>query len=241
MKFHILKFVIFILIVISFILIPVSVCISRQNKPSLDSNKIDIIYKKYYSNPKIDYKKTDYSDKFMQELGKSNIKTLINNLTNNAYPANQVPEALQCLGLKLLQGNRGDDAIKIYQCAAEKHFDMFSMYRLAQAYFYGTESFKKRFPELVIKNDIKIDYKKSYYWLVSIFYVEMAEQTGLVSPENQFGWNTIAILDDLQNSKKLSDQEMISIENQVREFIGKRYPDILKSDQRVYYHKIPKL
>lgn len=177
---------------------------------------------------KINYKNTDYSEKLTKELGGLKIEELIKNLENNAYLDNQIPEALQYLGLKLMQDKFIDDSLKVYECAAEKYYDLIAMYRMARVYKHGTESIKKAFPDAVITSEINPDFKKAYFWVASMLYVEMAEKTGLLSKNQQLHWNSIAMLDDLQNSEKLSKEEKDDIENKVQEFIGKRYPEFLK-------------
>ena len=137
-----------------------------------------------------------------------------------------------------MQDKKIDYSIKIQQCGAEKYYGMISMYRMARFYKSGTESIKKIFPDVIIADEIKPDFRKAYFWIASMFYVEMAEKTGLLSSSSQLGWNSIAMLDDLQNTGKLSDKEMVDIENHVREFMGKRYPELLKSDSRVIKHKL---
>lgn len=202
-------------------------------------DKMESIYKKFCSAPiKINYKKTDYSSELIKKLAELKIDGLINNLASNVYSDNQIPQALQYLGLRLMQDKKIDDSIKIYQCAAEKYYDIVSMYRMARLYKAGTDSIKKQIPDAVITNEIKPDFQKSYFWIASLIYVELAEKTGMLSSGTQFGWNSIAMLDDLQNTGKLSDKEMVDIENSVREFIGKRYPEVLNSDSRVIKHKL---
>jgi len=202
-------------------------------------NKITNICDKFCSaSVKINYKKTDYSSKLTKELGRLTLEELLNNLDKGIYSAQQIPEALQYLGLKLMQDKKIDYSIKIQQCAAEKYYDMISMYRMARIYKSGTESIKKLFSDATIINEIKPDFKKAYFWITAMFYVEMSEKTGLLSSSSQLGWNSIAMLDDLQNTGKLSSKEMIDIENSVREFIGKRYPELLNNDSRVINHKL---
>ena len=122
--------------------------------------------------------------------------------------------------------------------AAEKYYDMIAMYRMARLYTSGTDSIKEQFPDAIITNEIKPDFQKACFWIVSLINAEIAEKTGMLSSDTQLGWNSTAILDDLQNTGKLLDKEMVDIENSVREFIGKRYPEVLNDDNRVIYHKL---
>ena len=71
-----------------------------------------------------------------------------------------------------------------------------------------------------------------------MFYVEFAEKTGKLSTATQLGWNATAMLDDLQNTGKLTSTEMTDIENSVRTFIGKRYPEVLNNDNRLINHSM---
>ena len=198
---------------------------------NITNASVDDISNKFCSGlVNIDYKKTDYSSGYAKKLGDAKINELMDNLVNNKYSNNQIPEALQYVGLKLMQNGAVDESINIYKCASEKYYDMISMYRLASLYKHGTDSIKNKLPEAVIKNEISIDFERSYFWIASAMYVDLAEKTSLLSSETQLGWSSIALLDDLQNTGKLSDKEMTDAEKEARDFIGKRYPEVLKSN-----------
>lgn len=218
MKIHSLKLIMFVLVGVLFLGI-------SCNYAEGTKDRIESICNKYCSGiVKINYKNTDYSSELTKRLAKLKIDELINNLNNNLYPNNQIPEALQYLALKLMQGKNIDDSIRIYKCAAEKYYNMIAMYRMARVYKNGTDNIKKQFPDAIIINEIKPDLKKAYFWIASLMLVEMAEKTGKITNYSQFSWNSKAIFDELQNSGKLSNRERAGIENNVHEFIGKRYP-----------------
>lgn len=201
---------------------------------------MEAVYNKYCSGVvNINYKNTDYSSELTLKLAGLKIEDLVGNLAKGGvYADNQVPEALQYVGLKLMQAGKVDDSIKIYQCSTEKYFDMISMYRMARVYQDGTAGIKKQLTTAVITNEIVPDLKQTYYWITAIFYVESVEKTGKLSASTQFGWNTIAILDDLQNTGKLTDKEMTEMETKAVQFVSKRYPEILNSSMTVGAHKL---
>lgn len=181
-----------------------------------------IVYNKYcLGEVKITYQNTDYSTETMTKLTSLELTELENNLINNVYPDNQIPSALQYVGLKLTRDNKIDEAFKIYRCAAEKYYDMFSMYRIASLYKYGTNEIQLTIPDVVIKNKVEPDLSKAYFWVTALIYVHLAEKGSLDPVQNQTDWNTIAMLDDLQS--KLSSKEMEQIDTDVIKFISKRY------------------
>jgi hypothetical protein len=119
-------------------------------------------------------------------------------------------------------------------CAAEKYYDIHAAYRITSLYRKGTDSIvqqlKSSFPDVsVTKNKLPIDYDKQYYWVLVTVSISLfdANAKSFLDTSTQLGWNTIAILDDLENTKKVKG-DMKLIESNVTEFIAKRYPDILK-------------
>ena len=206
---------------------------------SHSSNTYDDVYNKFCSSAvNINYTKTDYSSEFTQKLASLKIEDLTNNLAGDFYSHDQIPEALQYFGLKLMQENKIDDSLKIYKCAAEKYYDMISMYRMARIYQSGTDNIKEQIPNAVINSPILPDFKQSYYWIISLMYVELSEKTGMINAGTQIGWNSIALLDDLQNTGKLSASDMKDIESKAIQFISKRYPDVGKTQGSLYSHSL---
>lgn len=209
-------------------------------KLSSNASGVDVnsIYNKYCSDSvSINYKNTDYSSGLTQTISSLKIEDLANNLVKDGlYSANQVPEALQYLGLKLMQGGKVDDSIKLYQCAAERYYDAVSMYRMASVYGHGTDSIQSQLPNAVINNKIAVDYSKAYYWITSYVYVAKLDHPEFLDAGTQLGWNSIAMLDDLQNTGKVSDSDMKSIEQNVIQFVAKRYPSATNVPWNVYSH-----
>jgi hypothetical protein len=203
--------------------------ISAQAVSNISDSDVRVVLNKYCAGTiKIDYKKTDYSAEFTKKLDALKAEELMANLNKGTYIGNQLPEALQYFGLKLMQGGLVDSSVYVYTCAAEKYFDMFAMYRLASIQKNGTDSIKKQLPNAVIKNDLKPDNKQAYFWLSSAMFVESAEKTGLLRSDTSAGWNYVALLDDLQNTGKLTAKQMTDIEKLTRGYIGRRYPEVLK-------------
>jgi hypothetical protein len=202
-------------------------------------SQIEQLYSKYCNAaPMISYKNTDYSADLIAALGKASIGDLTTSLMSDKYTAPQIPEALYYVGFKLTQASNVDDSLRFYKCAAEKYYDMQAMYRMASIYKSGTDGLKSQLPNAVINSPISVDYKQSYFWISSLIYAGTVEKTSFLDTSTTRGWNSIALLDDLQNTGKLSSDDMLSIENDVRTFMGKRYPQILNSDSRVINHKL---
>ena len=217
----------------------IQIDVTKQGFGTSSSSQISNIYSKYCNSaPIITYKNTDYSTDFITTLGKTSIDDLANSLVSNKYTDPQIPEALYYVGFKLTQAGNIDDSLKFYKCAAEKYYDMQAMYRMASLYDKGTDSLKTQLPDAVINNPVSIDYKQAYYWISSLIYAGTVEKTSLLDTSTTRGWNSIALLDDLQMTGKVSDSDMVSIENDVRTFISKRYPQILNSNARVIKHKL---
>ena len=205
----------------------------------ISDEKIKKVFDKYCNiTPVINYTNTDYSVSFSGSLGGLAFNELVDKLINGKYLDNQIPEALYYVGFKLLQANNIDDSFTFYRCAAEKYYDMQAMYRLASVYEHGTDSIKEQLPKAVIKKNIAPDYKQSYYWISSLILIGTVEKTILLDTSTQRGWNSIAILDTLQNTGKLTKKEMIEIEGRAREFVYKRYPAISRNDGSLYSHSM---
>lgn len=206
---------------------------------SNDKNVV-AIYNKYCPNKiKLNYKNTDYSEDFFATNSQLNIDELSKKLMNGEYKDNQVSSALRVFGGKLMSDKfKFDDGYSIIKCSAEKYYNMSAIYLLARFYDYGTDSVQKAYPQMVIINKIKPDKKLEYFWIVSLFYLEFIEQTNLLTLDTTLGWNSWAMLDNLQMGGELSDKDLIDIENQSRNFISKKYPKELNNDYRLYNHKL---
>jgi len=197
-------------------------------------NNVDAeaIYNKFCSGSvNIDYVKTDYSNEFTLKLSELPIEKLANNLMNNVYLDNQIPEALQYFGLKLTQASKIDDGLNIYKCAAEKYYDMVSMYRMMTLYRFGTDSLRKQFPNAIIENNIDVDIKQTYFWLISTLYVQSVAEYDQ-SAFYQVRWNVMSTLDNWGSgdTNVLTNEEIKSVEDDAYNFIKTRYPEIKKGD-----------
>lgn len=162
------------------------------------------------------------------KLTKSSFGNLACNLKNKTYTDSQIPTALHYMGSKLIQGGQFDDSFAFYKCAAEKYYDLPSMYRVAQIYRHGTVSFSESLPEIIVKTKIEPDQKQAYFWIMALFHAESAQKTGITDPTYQIGWNIIAMLDSLQQSKFLIHKDLVEIEQNAVLFVSKKYPEILE-------------
>ena len=148
-----------------------------------------------------------------------------NVLTDGSIKYAQLPEALYYFGFKLTQLGRVDESLKIYKCASENYYDIQAMYRMASLYYSGTDSIQEQLPNAYIGNKIAVDYNKAYYWLVALIYSAKQEKTNFLDTNTQRGWNTIAMLDDIQNTHKITG-DMNKIEANAIKFVTKRYPNV---------------
>ena len=198
-----------------------------SNSASIDSN-IDNVYTKYCGNAAIinlKAKISDYNNSYFK-ISALDLGILKTNLENAKYNDSEIPLALYSLGLKLTQAGKIDNGVKIYQCAAEKYYDRQAMYKLADLYKTGTDVIKKQYPNVEINTPVFIDYSKAYYWISAVIYVETAEPTGFANTSTRTGWNIVAMLDDLQNTSKLTSAQRKTVEDSVKKFINVKYPGI---------------
>ena len=201
-------------------------------------NQVEDIYNKYcVTPPSIAYKNTDYSDAYMKQLGDMPYADLENGILEGTYKDAKLPEALYYLGFKLTQAGQMDDSIRLYRCAAENYYDIQAMYRMASIYKSGTDELVKAIPNTVVKNRIAVDYNQAYYWIVSLIYSAKQEKTNFLDTSTQRGWNSIAMLDDLQNTSKVTG-DMNNIEADVIKFIAKRYPSVSNLKESVGAHSL---
>jgi len=190
---------------------------------------LNSVYTKYCSSG-ISSTKSDYSQNFIKELTDTDLSSIISKLAENKYLPAQIPMALYYVGFKNLQTGNFDEFLRFNQCTAEKYYNMIAMYRMASLYKHGTSAIREQIPNLTTTTEITPDFSKAYHWIASLMYMEQAEKTGLLNTDTQFGWNAIAMLDDLQNTGKLSSDEMTRIEDGVKAFVGKRYPEVLRGN-----------
>ena len=186
----------------------------------------DLVFNKYcVTSPTINYKNTDYSDVYIKSLGNMDTIDFENTLNNSKVTGAQLPEALYYFGFKLTQKGLVDDSLRMYKCAAENYYDIQAMYRMASLYYSGTDSIQEQLPNAYIGNKIAIDYNQAYYWLVALIYSAKQEKTNFLDTNTQRGWNTIEMLDDIQNTHKITG-DMNKIEANAIKFVTKRYPNV---------------
>ena len=196
----------------------------------------DLVFNKYcVTPPTINYKNTDYSDAYIKSLGNMDTIDFENTLNNSKVSGAQLPEALYYFGFKLTQKGLVDDSLRMYKCAAENYYDIQAMYRMASVYDSGTDSIQKQLPNAYIGNKIAVDYNKAYYWLVALIYSAKQEKTNFLDTNTQRGWNTIAMLDDIQNTHKITG-DIKKIETDAIKFVAKRYPNVTTAQGSVGAH-----
>ena len=170
------------------------------------------------------------------ELSESSFGTLSCKLNAHAYDDSKASYALNNYGLKLIQAGHFDDGFKIYQCAAEKYYNPTAMYRVAQALTIGSDNFKNAVPDTVITNEIKPDRKRAYFWIVALFKMLAVQKSDILGTDR--GTNMIGLLDTLQQDKTLSDQELLSTEDEATAFVAQRYPQVLEDKTSLYAHSM---
>lgn len=173
-----------------------------------------------------------------EQLSQTSFGALACNLENKTYNDSQLPIALLYMGSKLAQAVQFNDSVNFYKCAAEKYYNLTSMYSVAQVYKYGSAELQKSFPDIVVKTEIKPDLKEAYYWITALIHTESAQKTGILDIATQTGWNIIAMLDSLQQDQSLTDDDLRTEEEKAVTFVGKRYPEILETQSSVYDHSL---
>ncbi|MBM3260847.1 hypothetical protein FJY93_00315 [Candidatus Kaiserbacteria bacterium] len=175
---------------------------------------------------------------FNETLSKTDFNTLTCNLSKKTYQGAQVPVALYYMGFKLFQADRFDDSFAFYSCAAHTYFHLTAIYRVAQVYLYGSDDLREDNASLVIKKPILQDKKKAYFWIAVLFHTESAQNTGMLDTATTMGWNSVGMLDTLQQDQTLSDNDLLQIEQEARAFVGKKYPSVLSSKSSLYNHSM---
>ncbi len=174
------------------------------------------------------------SQLFIDKLYESSLEDLTSNLKNKIYINSEIPTALAHMGVKLIQADQFDDALAFLQCDAEKYYHSRSMYMLAQVYKHGSADY---FPGSVMKTKIEPDLKQSYFWIAALMHIESIENNGLLDMSDS-GWSIIGLLDSLQNDSSLSDNALLTKEQEAISFVGKRYPEVLNGEASVYAHSM---
>ncbi|MBI2612204.1 hypothetical protein HYW59_00090 [Candidatus Kaiserbacteria bacterium] len=177
-------------------------------------------------------------EKITQDITDTDATELVCKLQNKEYPDDQLPTAIHYVGFKAAISGRFDTAFQFYGCAAEHYYDTPSMYRIAQVYALGSDSFKDAIDDTSIGMEIPQDLKRAYFWIAALAHTELMQQYGMLDAGTQLGWNAIALLDSLQNEESLSDEELVSIEDEAITFVSARYPSAVENRYGVYNHSM---
>src|SRR3989344_8634978 len=177
-------------------------------------------------------------EKITRDISDTSASALVCKLQNVEYPDDQLPTAIHYVGFKAAISGRFDTAFQFYGCAAKHYFDTPSMYRMAQVYALGSDSFKDAVDDTSIGMEIPQDLKRAYFWIAALAYTELMQKYGILDSGTQLGWNAIGLLDSLQNEESLSDEELVSIEDSAITFVGARYPSAVENRYGVYNHSM---
>jgi len=177
-------------------------------------------------------------EKITRDISDTSASALVCKLQNGEYPDDQLPTAIHYVGFKAAISGRFDTAFQFYGCAAKHYFDTPSMYRMAQVYALGSDSFKDAVDDTSIGMEIPQDLKRAYFWIAALAHTELMQKYGILDSGTQLGWNAIGLLDSLQNEESLSDEELVSIEDSAITFVGARYPSAVENRYGVYNHSM---
>lgn len=173
-----------------------------------------------------------------QRMEELSLEKLFNKFERKEVHGVNLGDLFSSFADKLLQAGAVDDALAIWQCDAVHYKNIFATYRMARLYQDGTDALKEVLPEATITLDVQPDPVKSYFWINVVIYLESQEKMGFLDASTQFGWNTIATLDDLQNTGKLTQEERIRTEEDAMAFVAQAYPAVLESGISVENHSM---
>jgi len=194
--------------------------IHTKSLASLDVGISDSVYNNYCKNVSPQKNLSNYSSDASSQYPLVPIGTTLQLLNDKKIAKNDVGVVLYHLGQAYAQIGAADNAIRFYKCAAENYVEIYSMYRMAQAYKHGTDSL---FKGIKMSNKIDIDYKKSYYWLSVLLKVEAIKNTGLLVADSTIGWNVIAMTDDFENTSKITGTDAAKMSSEAQIFVNKIY------------------
>ena len=160
---------------------------------------------------------------------------LVCRLSAHNFADESVASALYYLGLKEVRADNQSVAIQLYTCAAKNYFDINSMYRLAMVHYVGSENIGLQLPPDQI---IYPDKKQSYFWVVARLRTAAEEGRDYHVLEDSFDEKTISLLDTLQQDNTLTDNDLLSIEQSVVDFVATRFPRIHDEQWLVYNHSM---
>ncbi len=172
-----------------------------------------------------------------EELASLNLQELTCKLKSDVYWPGEIPSVLSSVGQRLADGGEFDAAVRLYQCAANQ-FNTLAMYRIAQVFAYGSDGIISSAPDTIAYTPIARDLKSAYFWIAALVHTERQQNYGVLDTATQFGWNAIGLLDALQQSKELSDKDLLDTEVEVVEFVRIRYPFAQIDKTSVYNHSM---
>lgn len=134
---------------------------------------------------------------------------------------------LETVGFRqITENNDLDEGFRFLRCAAERYYDGQAMYRLAQIYGEGSDGMKDILPNLKATIPLTPNIEKRYFWVVSLLTLDQIRLGIYSTADTQTGWNTVAMLDTIQNTGVLKSTEIEQVEREASAFLVKRYPEI---------------
>jgi len=153
------------------------------------------------------------TDSFFVSLANLSTEELKNNLLNGNYSLIEEPQVLYSFGEEISKEGNIGDGILIYECLAKHYYNRLAMYRLLGLNYLGVKD-----------ANILANLSEAYFWVYSIIFSEMEENTGIIDLDYGLGWNIIASLDSLDI--KLSESERLKQAERAEEFIKIKYPKL---------------
>ena len=157
-------------------------------------------------------------------------------LDAHRQPDGEIPSALYLLALNFARGGNDSRAVNFYDCAASNYFDIASMARLAQLYYFGTDGLRLNIQNP--KDAIVADKQKAYFWVVAAIQTETEEGKDYRNMETDLDYKLLSMLDSLQQDTFLTDDDLMDTEKAAIEFVAQRFPSITENHVNVYAHSM---
>lgn len=219
--------------------------LTQLSLENLHPGTIDTVYAVYCeaNRPLVhDAAAIDGSQAVIERVAYQDIEEILCALEEKQYENEVVHQALNQAGFYLMQAGHFDKATDFYTCAAEQYHNPTAMYRLAQLYTYGSEVLQQVITEAGITLQpyatVQPDLKTAYYWITAHIWVARYVESPHLDTGTNLGWNSIALLNSLQQSPELSDQDLIDAEADAMSFLAPRFPQIRSETSRVYSHSM---
>lgn len=159
----------------------------------------------------------------------------------------RVGRMLYIVAENILEENKFDNALKWYDCSANKYYNTDSMFRL----YAMNKGFNKNVlamilniatSSVVLQNEINRDVKKVYFWAMATMYTDMLHEGHFVDASYGAANSLIGFIDGVQNTpeslKTFTVKEIYNIEEQARKFVEKKYPIVPLNNFEVGTHSV---